>query len=107
MVFEFKLPDVGEGVAEGEVVKVGQVRLGIGEKGDQAPAGPAPSTTAPVAAKPAEAPRTATIAPAASKKLQEILATPATRKLARDLGVDLAFVQGTGAGGRITDDDVR
>ena len=154
MVFEFKLPDVGEGVAEGEVVKwlvkegdevkenqplveimtdkvnveipspkkgtvlklnakegevvkVGQVLLVIGEKGEQAPAGPAPSTTAPVAAKPAEAPRTATITPAAPKKLQEILATPATRKLARDLGLDLAFVQGTGAGGRITDDDVR
>jgi len=43
----------------------------------------------------------------APKKPQEILATPATRKLARDMGVDLATVQGTGPGGRITDDDVR
>jgi len=158
MVFEFKLPDVGEGVAEGEVVKwlvkegaevkenqplveimtdkvnveisspkkgtilklnakegevvkVGQVLLVIGEKGEQAPTGPAPSTPATpaqVAAKPAEVTRTATVVPAAApKKPQEILATPSTRKLARDLGVDLAIVQGTGPGGRITDDDVR
>jgi pyruvate dehydrogenase E2 component (dihydrolipoamide acetyltransferase) len=35
------------------------------------------------------------------------LATPATRKLARDLGVDLTIVQGTGRGGRITDEDVQ
>jgi pyruvate dehydrogenase E2 component (dihydrolipoamide acetyltransferase) len=34
-------------------------------------------------------------------------ATPATRRLARELGVDLATVKGSGAGGRITDDDVR
>ena len=158
MVFEFKLPDVGEGVAEGEVVKwlvkegaevkenqplveimtdkvnveisspkkgtilklnakegevvkVGQVLLVIGEKGEQAPTGPPPSTPATpaqVVAKPAEVTRTATVVPAAApKKPQEILATPSTRKLARDLGVDLAIVQGTGPGGRITDDDVR
>jgi pyruvate dehydrogenase E2 component (dihydrolipoamide acetyltransferase) len=35
------------------------------------------------------------------------LATPATRKLARELDVDLRRVVGTGAGGRITADDVR
>lgn len=35
------------------------------------------------------------------------LATPATRKLARDLGVDLRRVRPTGAGGRVTKDDVR
>jgi len=158
MVFEFKLPDVGEGVAEGEVVKwlvkegaevkenqplveimtdkvnveisspkkgtvlklnakegevvkVGQVLLVIGEKGEQTPAGPAlstPTTPTQVVAKPAEVPRTATVVPAAApKKPQETLATPATRKLARNLGVDLAIVQWTGPGGRITDDDVR
>jgi pyruvate/2-oxoglutarate dehydrogenase complex dihydrolipoamide acyltransferase (E2) component len=33
-------------------------------------------------------------------------ATPATRKLARSLGVDLSTVQGTGPGGRIVDADV-
>lgn len=155
MVFEFRLPDVGEGVAEGEVVKwlvkegaevkenqplveimtdkvnveipspkkgtvlklnakegevvkVGQVLLVIGEKGEQAPAGPTSSTPAHVVAKSAEVQRAVTVVPAAvPKKPQEVLATPATRKLARDLGVDLAIVQGTGPGGRITDDDVR
>jgi pyruvate dehydrogenase E2 component (dihydrolipoamide acetyltransferase) len=34
-------------------------------------------------------------------------ATPATRRLARELGVDLRAVSGTGPGGRVTDDDVR
>ncbi|WP_437837459.1 dihydrolipoamide acetyltransferase family protein [Sorangium sp. So ce1153] len=35
------------------------------------------------------------------------LATPATRKLARDLGIDLRRVPPTGPGGRVTKDDVR
>jgi pyruvate dehydrogenase E2 component (dihydrolipoamide acetyltransferase) len=34
-------------------------------------------------------------------------ATPATRRLARELGVDLHAVRATGPGGRVTDDDVR
>jgi pyruvate dehydrogenase E2 component (dihydrolipoamide acetyltransferase) len=34
-------------------------------------------------------------------------ATPATRRLARELGVDLRAVHGSGSGGRVTDDDVR
>ena len=40
-------------------------------------------------------------------KQHEILATPATRKLARDLGIDLTLVTGTGPGGRVTDEDVK
>lgn len=36
-----------------------------------------------------------------------VLATPSVRKLARELGVDLTAVSGTGKGGRITADDVR
>ncbi|MBL0389275.1 2-oxo acid dehydrogenase subunit E2 [Tumebacillus sp. ITR2] len=35
------------------------------------------------------------------------LATPATRKLARELGVDLKLVPGTGKGGRITKEDLQ
>lgn len=35
------------------------------------------------------------------------LATPAVRRLARDLGVDIDTVTGTGIGGRVTDKDVR
>ncbi|MBX9737745.1 MAG: 2-oxo acid dehydrogenase subunit E2 [Phycisphaerales bacterium] len=35
------------------------------------------------------------------------LATPAVRRLARDLGVDIDAINGTGMGGRVTDKDVR
>ncbi|MDI6722022.1 MAG: E3 binding domain-containing protein, partial [Candidatus Aenigmarchaeota archaeon] len=36
-----------------------------------------------------------------------ILATPATRRLAKNLGVNMEEVKCTGAGGRITEEDVR
>ena len=34
-------------------------------------------------------------------------ATPSTRRLSRELGVDLRAIRGSGPGGRVTDDDVR
>ncbi|MDP2658661.1 MAG: biotin/lipoyl-containing protein, partial [Candidatus Deferrimicrobium sp.] len=37
----------------------------------------------------------------------EVLATPVVRKLAKDLGVELGAVPGSGPGGRITEEDVR
>lgn len=37
----------------------------------------------------------------------KVLATPAVRRLARDLGVDLAACTGTGLAGRVTEKDVR
>lgn len=40
------------------------------------------------------------------KKAEKVLAAPAVRKLARDKGVDLSRVVGTGIGGRITAHDV-
>jgi pyruvate dehydrogenase E2 component (dihydrolipoamide acetyltransferase) len=45
-------------------------------------------------------------APVARPRGEKPLATPATRKLARDLGVDLQAVPATGEHGRITKDDV-
>jgi pyruvate dehydrogenase E2 component (dihydrolipoamide acetyltransferase) len=36
-----------------------------------------------------------------------VLATPSTRRVARELGVDISKVEGTGPGGRVTDEDVR
>jgi pyruvate dehydrogenase E2 component (dihydrolipoamide acetyltransferase) len=37
----------------------------------------------------------------------KVLATPAVRRLSRDLGVDITTVVGTGIGGRVTEKDVR
>src|SRR5690606_6498212 len=37
----------------------------------------------------------------------KVLATPAVRRLARDLGVDINTVVGSGIGGRVLDKDVR
>ncbi|MDI1481555.1 dihydrolipoamide acetyltransferase family protein [Polyangium sp. y55x31] len=48
-----------------------------------------------------------TAAPVAAYYNDKPLATPATRKLARDLGVDLRRVTPTGPSGRVTKDDVR
>jgi len=57
---------------------------------------PAPASPAPLA-HPAEAATPAGPPPA----------TPATRRLARELGVDLRAIRGTGPGGRISPEDVR
>jgi pyruvate dehydrogenase E2 component (dihydrolipoamide acetyltransferase) len=46
-------------------------------------------------------------AAAAAVRVGPVPATPATRRLARELGVDLALVRASGPGGRVTDDDVR
>ncbi len=45
--------------------------------------------------------------PQVFQRAPAVLATPAVKKLARELGVDLATVKGTGPGGRITEEDVR
>jgi pyruvate dehydrogenase E2 component (dihydrolipoamide acetyltransferase) len=81
-------------VGEGEVVPVGTVLVVIGgEPGDAE----APTTaTAPAAERPAAA------APAG-----RVQATPLVRRIAQELGVDLASVTATGPGGRLTEADVR
>ena len=45
--------------------------------------------------------------PKAAKTKGPVPASPATRRLARELGVDLHQVTPTGSGGRVTADDVR
>ncbi|MEM9861993.1 MAG: dihydrolipoamide acetyltransferase family protein [Myxococcota bacterium] len=189
--FEFKLPDIGEGVAEGEIVewhvkpgdvvaeddpmvevmtdkatvtigapkagRIGELRFGVGEvaqvgqvivtiamdgapingaasapaaetsaaetsaAGDEGPAATAvgdireglPGTSyfkngggGAAAAKPANE-RASAARPAEAYFHDKPLATPATRKLARDLGVDLRSVRPTGPSGRTTRDDVK
>ncbi len=118
-------------VAAGKSIKVGGVIATIeaGAAGaTAAPAKPAepPKAAAPAAApapaaqQPAAAPAPAPAAPApapaaapapvAAVAVEEngsvAAAGPATRRLARELGVDLHRVTGTGPGGRITRDDI-
>jgi pyruvate dehydrogenase E2 component (dihydrolipoamide acetyltransferase) len=45
--------------------------------------------------------------PAPAKPETVVPAGPATRRLARELGVDLALVHGTAPGGRVTQDDIK
>lgn len=179
-MYEFKLPDLGEGIHEGEILKwhvaVGQAvredaplvdietdkaavtipspRAGTlasrtGEIGDTvhvgqvitviddgagagaaavapaADAAPAPAPTpAPTAAPPAATPakgkaapapardkaaaaKPAPAAPAAAGPRRPVPAAPATRRLARELGVDIDLVPPTGPGGRVTPEDVQ
>ncbi|WP_437757896.1 dihydrolipoamide acetyltransferase family protein [Sorangium sp. So ce1389] len=183
--YEFRLPDIGEGVTEGEIVtwlvspgdvvaedqpmvevmtdkatvtitspRAGRIVETRGKVGgvvpvhsvlvvfdlDDRPAAPSPASgtgmrqSAANAAKagPAEPAATAVgdikedlpgmnlVAPAPAAWMngsmgagaaayfnEKPLATPATRKLARDLGIDLRRVPPTGPGGRVTKDDVR
>lgn len=68
------------------------------------------ATAATASAPKAAAPVAAVAAPAADDYRApggKALATPATRKLARDLDVDLTRVRPSGAQGRVTKDDVR
>ncbi len=166
--YVFKLPDVGEGTAEAELVgwhvKVGdtveedQILADImtdkatveitspingvvvalhGETGQQVPVGgplvsfkvegkgnvaAAPAAAAPVAkaekAAPAPVAKAAPPAPKASASAKPVpamtgrqpgerpLASPAVRNRARDLGVDLVFVPGSGPAGRIEHADL-
>lgn len=85
-------------VAEGEVAPVGAVLVVIGEEDADAP--------------PPDEPRAAAPAPAVSggqtpRHGHKVQATPLVRRVAQELGVDLATVAPTGPGGRVTEDDVR
>jgi len=72
----------------------------IAEAGREVPQAPAEAERA---AAEAEAPAAAE-APATPQRPR---ATPRVRRVAEELGVDLSQVQGTGPGGRITEEDVR
>jgi pyruvate dehydrogenase E2 component (dihydrolipoamide acetyltransferase) len=84
-------------VAEGEVAPVGAVLVVIGEAGEEV-SGDSGAAAAPAAG--------ATAVPSAAPA-SRVSATPLVRKVAQELGVDLATITGTGPGGRITDEDVR
>jgi len=151
MAKEFKLPDLGEGIHEGEVlavrvsvgqvvkegdiilevetdkaaveipspytgtvleilvtpgdtVKVGQVLMTFSAPGEKPAAAPEPSAAVP---KAATVPEPAAASQAPGPRQGPVPASPATRRLARELGVDLARVSPSGAAGLVTADDVR
>ena len=91
-------------VRPGQTVKVGAVLVTFADASDAGArlGAPAPPAAAPTRITTADARRV----PAAPEG-RPVPATPATRRLARELGVDLHAVAGTGPGGRISDDDVR
>ena len=69
---------------------------------------PAPVVAAPIAATPVTPPPAPVAAPAAPlSQPADAYVTPIVRKLANDLGVNLASVKGTGIGGRIRREDVQ
>jgi pyruvate dehydrogenase E2 component (dihydrolipoamide acetyltransferase) len=87
-------------VAEGETVPVGTVLVVIGADGAVAAEEEQPR------AEPAPQQATSRVRPQTGPE-GRVRATPLVRRLAQELGVDLAAVTGTGPQGRITDDDVR
>jgi len=164
MAYEFKLPDLGEGLTEGEIVKwlvkvgdsieegqafvqvetdkavieipsprkgvvlqilaaeggtvqVGQVILVIGEAGEKIE----PAVEPREVGKPASVgvvgeleeaveeveERVPEKAPETPGVTVEVLATPAVRKLAREMKVDLGTIKRSGPHGRVTKEDVR
>ncbi len=149
--YEFKLPDIGEGVAEGEILKWlvkegdavtedqslvevmtdkvnvqipsprnGTVSKTLVKEGDIVKVGEPivvieVASEAPVSSAPAPPPKEQVVhsaSPAMATKLESpaadrVLATPATRHLARELGVDITKVRGTGLNARVTEEDVR
>lgn len=103
---------------EGEVVAVGAVMVVVESAGATATpsahaaakATPASSAPGPMAASSAAA--SASVSSAAGVEVHppaaesRVLATPATRRLAREMGVDINGVRGSGLAGRVTREDV-
>ena len=90
-------------VGEGAVVPVGTVLLVIGD-GAGGGEGEASAAEAPPPAAAHPDNRGQTLGRGQEGRVR---ATPLVRRLAQELGVDLAAVTATGPGGRITEDDVR
>ena len=158
MAFDFYMPDIGEGVVEGEIVgwkvkvgdtvkldqplvevmtdkatvelpspragvitkinfkdgdicPVGKVLVVIEEAGGAAVSKPTPPphhAPPPVQARPSANGGGAQIQVVdATESRARVLATPATRKLARQLGVEIGRVPATGKHGRVTTEDVK
>jgi pyruvate dehydrogenase E2 component (dihydrolipoamide acetyltransferase) len=133
LAYEFKLPDLGEGLTEGEVARwlvaegqdvaedeplveiltdkttveipspaAGVVSRILVEEGTVVPVGTVLVVIGADGAEP--------VSETALSRVQDsgrVQATPLVKRIAKDLGVDIATVTGSGPGGRITDADVR
>ena len=94
-----------QGAAAGEVLNVGAVLTVIGQPGESwSPADAAPIVGTLVEEAEILPNRVVVDEQSAARGVK---ALPLIRKLAKDLGVDLVGVQGTGPGGRISREDVR
>lgn len=80
----------------GEIAKVGEVLMTILEAGEAVEEKP----------KAEERPKSVSVVGVLPEEEEEILATPAVRALAKELGVKLEPIKGSGPGGSITKDDV-
>ncbi|MBZ0166924.1 MAG: 2-oxo acid dehydrogenase subunit E2 [Candidatus Omnitrophica bacterium] len=108
-------------ITEGQDVAIGTVVMKIDEvaaAGSKSPAAkPKKSAPAKTTAKAAPAPKTASkpAAPAAAKPAparaagpqKQVPAAPSVRRFAREIGIDIGLVPGTGRGQRISMDDVK
>ena len=100
-------------VQPGQTVKVGAVLVTFDDVAATGAGGgegaPPLGTTLARSPLPAPAPTRAPTSPTLPTPSHSgpVAATPATRRLARELGVDIHTVRGTGHGGRVSDDDVR
>ena len=101
---------VGDKVAKGSLVLVVETTGGAAAPAAAAPAAaPAQAAAAPAAAVASAPVAAAAPAPAAAPAVNGNLAhaSPSIRKFARELGVELALVGGSGPKGRITQEDVQ
>jgi pyruvate dehydrogenase E2 component (dihydrolipoamide acetyltransferase) len=105
-------------VKPGDKVSVGQRLVAVGEAGAAEPAAPAREESAPVptattaprsrAAEPEPEPDTADSSEAEGEpSAQPATASPTIRRLAKDLGIDLARIRGSERGGRVVLSDLK
>ncbi len=104
-------------VAEGDEIAVGQLILTVDGAAAAAPAPPVPPAPAkaapadplpapkPVSSSPEPAAAPPPAAPAAPRK--QVPAAPSVRRFARELGMDIHAVPGSGPTGRVSKDDVK
>jgi pyruvate dehydrogenase E2 component (dihydrolipoamide acetyltransferase) len=102
--FEIEAPESGpltKILADiGTEVQVAQPVAVIGVPGTSAP----PPASVGVTEK--EAPRTAAVGTGYGLSSERVIASPAARRLAKEYGLDLTSLKGTGPGGRITTEDI-